>query len=399
MVIIKRELAIPDPLRIARCRAYPALGPHLLFFSGGTSLKRVSKHLVDYTHHSIHLITSFDSGGSSAEIRRAFRMISVGDLRNRLMALADQSIEGHPEIYRLFSFRLPKSENQEELRKILESMIQDEHELVQKIRRPMKTLIINHLLFFRQGMPADFDLRGASIGNLILAGGYLEQEMDLDSVIFMFSKLVGVKGEVHPITHENFHLGCLLENGEKIVGQHLMTGKETGHLKNKIKSIFLCSDQKGEQIVRPKASEKIIHLIKKSECLIYPFGSFYSSLLANLLLQGVGSAIAEKKVPKVFFLNPEGDPEQVGMGATESVMILLETLAADNAVFQDRLKQGDQDFIDFVFYDQRASYHGQIDHELLNQHGIQCISVDILSGENSSYYDPEKVCELLCSLM
>lgn len=36
-------------------------------------------------------------------IRDSFRMISVGDLRNRLMTLADQSIKGNPDIYNLFS--------------------------------------------------------------------------------------------------------------------------------------------------------------------------------------------------------------------------------------------------------------------------------------------------------
>ena len=47
-----------------------------------------------YTHNSTHLITPFDSGGSSASLREAFGMLSVGDLRNRLLALAD---DGSPE--------------------------------------------------------------------------------------------------------------------------------------------------------------------------------------------------------------------------------------------------------------------------------------------------------------
>ena len=155
-------------------------------------------------------------GGARREIRRAFRMISVGDLRNRLIALADQSVEGHPEIYRLFSFRLPKDKNQKELQELLQAMIHDEHELVKAIRRPMKTLIVNHLLFFVQGMPADFDLRGASIGNLILAGGYLEQEMDLDSVIFMFSKLVGVRGKFILSPMKTFILVVILKVERKL---------------------------------------------------------------------------------------------------------------------------------------------------------------------------------------
>ena len=46
---------------------------------GRQAKERGLKH---YTHNSIHLITPFDSGGSSAVIRRTFRVLSVGDIRN-----------------------------------------------------------------------------------------------------------------------------------------------------------------------------------------------------------------------------------------------------------------------------------------------------------------------------
>ena len=68
---ISRSARLPDPLRIARCRRAPELGPRVLFFSGGTALRDTSRKLVGYTHNSIHLITPFDSGGSSAHLRRA----------------------------------------------------------------------------------------------------------------------------------------------------------------------------------------------------------------------------------------------------------------------------------------------------------------------------------------
>jgi 2-phospho-L-lactate transferase/gluconeogenesis factor (CofD/UPF0052 family) len=61
------------------------------------------------------MITPFDSGGSSAEIRKAFKMLAVGDLRNRLMALADQSVKGNPEIFLLFSYRFDANATQAEL--------------------------------------------------------------------------------------------------------------------------------------------------------------------------------------------------------------------------------------------------------------------------------------------
>ena len=87
---VARTVEIPDALRISRYRKIPDLGPRSLFFSGGSALNGLCKTLKGYTHNSIHLVTPFDSGCSSAEFRRAFDMPSIGDLRSRLMALADE---------------------------------------------------------------------------------------------------------------------------------------------------------------------------------------------------------------------------------------------------------------------------------------------------------------------
>lgn len=80
---VSRTLTCPDMVRVDRCRRLPEYGPQILFFSGGTALRELSRTLKCYTHNSIHLLTPFDSGGSSAEIRRAFHVSSVGDFRNR----------------------------------------------------------------------------------------------------------------------------------------------------------------------------------------------------------------------------------------------------------------------------------------------------------------------------
>ena len=69
----------------------PELGPHIVFFTGGTALRHISQHLAELTHNSVHLVTPFDSGGSSATLRQAFGMPAVGDIRNRLLDLADTS--------------------------------------------------------------------------------------------------------------------------------------------------------------------------------------------------------------------------------------------------------------------------------------------------------------------
>src|SRR6056297_1884625 len=170
---LKKEIQIPDPFKLARYRKSPEFGPRILFFSGGTALRALSQKLIHYTHNSIHIVTPFDSGGSSAELRKAFSMPAVGDTRNRLMALADQSLKGNPEIVRLFHYRFPKEKEYKDIVLEFDSMVQGEHDLIRDIPEPMRNITEHYLLVFQRMMPRDFELRGANIGNLVLAAGYL----------------------------------------------------------------------------------------------------------------------------------------------------------------------------------------------------------------------------------
>ncbi|MBZ0253690.1 MAG: 2-phospho-L-lactate transferase CofD family protein, partial [Candidatus Methylomirabilis sp.] len=217
--------SVPDPLRLLRFEEAPELGPRVLFFSGGTALRKTARAIKRYTHNSIHLITPFDSGGSSAKLRAAFSMPAVGDIRNRLMALADESLRGNPEIYDLFAFRFPEEEDARALRARLDTMIERKDALVSRVPDPMRKIIRTHLRHFRDQMPEDFDLRGASVGNLILTGGYLNNERRLDPVIYMFSMLVKARGVVRPICNQHLHLAATLADGTQALGQHVLTAR------------------------------------------------------------------------------------------------------------------------------------------------------------------------------
>ena len=146
----------------------PDGGSRILFFSGGTALAPVAAELSRHTRNAVHVITTFDSGGSSAELRRAFDMPAVGDIRARIMALADRSLEGNPETVELLGYRLPKDAGPEALHRELASLASGAHPLVAAIPEPMNEVVTQHLSAFRSLMPVDMDLAGASIGNLIL---------------------------------------------------------------------------------------------------------------------------------------------------------------------------------------------------------------------------------------
>jgi CofD-related protein of GAK system len=389
-----RTVQLPDPVRLSRYRKAPELGPRVLFFSGGTALNDVSRLLKEYTHNSTHLVTPFDSGGSSAKLRRAFAMPSIGDLRSRLMALADENITGHPEVYRLFTHRFPKDAPGSELLVQLESMIEGREALVAEISNPMRRLIRTQLGYFRDAMPENFDLRGASIGNLILTGGYLNNHQHLDPIIFLFSKLVGVLGTVRAVVNEDLHLGAELENGARIIGQHRLTGKEEAPLTAPVRRLFL-SRQLDEYVPAICALRKQNRdLIRTAELVCYPYGSFYSSLIANLLPQGVGAAVVATDCPKVYIPNLGEDPEQIGMSLDQSVQTLLAYLQADNAP-----DCPNQALLNFILIDsKRGEYRSRLSASLMQELKIEVIDTRLVSNESAPYYDPRLLVAALLSL-
>jgi len=385
---------MPDLLRAGRYRKSPELGPHMLFFSGGSALNQFSQVLKLYTHNSVHMVTPFDSGGSSAELRKTFQMPSIGDLRSRLMALADETITGHPEVYQLFTHRLNKNSKNSELLLILEAMCSGKDELVRAVPNPMRRLIRTQLGYFIEAMPPSFNLRGASIGNLILTGGYLNNHQHLDPIIFLFSKLVGVRGTVRATVNDNLSLGADLADGSRIIGQHRLTGKEKKPLASQINKIFLSADPDRLMPAQAKLRKKNRKLITNAELICYPPGSFYTSLIANLLPDGVGKAIASNDCPKVYIPNLGQDPEQIGMTMDSSIKTLLQYLRADAGS-----KTGAERLINFILLDSR--FKSQLNHvsaDLLKELGIQLIDTKLVSKSSVPLYDPELLVAALLSL-
>lgn len=392
---LSRSLRLPDPLRLARYRRAPEVGPRILFFSGGSALNPLSREIIRYTHNSMHIITTFDSGGSSAALRKAFRMPAVGDIRNRLMALTDQSLGGNPEVVELFAYRFPLQEDPRSLPRGLADMVRGRHRLVAQVPDPLRKIIRNHLGYLAQALPQGFDLRGASVGNLVLAGGYLNNGRHLDPVIFLFSKLAQVRGLVRPVLNKHLHLAAELEDGRVVVGQHLLTGRVAPPLTSPIRRLFLSRSQCRPKAVEVAARDKLLGLIAQAELICLPMGSFYTSLLANLLPAGVCRAIAQAPCPKVFIPNPAGDPEQLGLD-----------LAGAVATLQAYLRRGcgpqaqESGLLDLILLDSRLPYPGgRADLAALRSLGPEVADVRLRQGDTPGAFDPPALAELLLSMV
>jgi hypothetical protein len=136
-------------------------------------------------------------------------------------------------------------------------------------------------------------------------------------------------------------------------------------------------------------------LIHQAELICYPPGSFYTSLIANLLPTGVGSAIAGTGCPKVYIPSLGHDPEQIGMTLEDSVRTLLQYLHADNA---DDCPAGK--LLNFLLVDSKQGrYPSPLPVPLLQAHGIRIIDTRLVSRESAPYYDPDLLVSALLSLI
>lgn len=393
-VTVSRKITVPDLLRIRRYERAPEFGPKILFFSGGTALNDTSRTLKKFTHNSVHIVTPFDSGGSSAILRKAFDMPAIGDLRSRLMSLADDTISGHPEVFQLFAYRLSTSAKRKDLLAQLINMVDGKDPLISAIKNPMRKLIRNHLAVFVESMPDKFNLKGASIGNLILTAGYLNNKHQLEPVIFLFSKLVHALGHVSPAVAEPLHLAASLENGNTIIGQHLITGKEVKPLKSPIKDLYLVKNLKGTKVKPVQLYKKNRKYINDAELICFSPGSFYTSIAANLLPKGVGQAIAGNPAPKVYVPSLGTDPETIGLSLEQSIYKLLEILRHDTGSDcpADKL-------LNFILVDsQNKKDLSNSSKTKLRKQGINVIDTRLVNKQNAPYYDPQLLVMSLLSL-
>ncbi|MEO2094725.1 MAG: GAK system CofD-like protein, partial [bacterium] len=360
----------PPPATASRARSLaawrqrPESGPRIVLFSGGSAMREASRVLKRYTHNSIHLITPFDSGGSSAALRAAFCILGVGDLRNRMVALADESERGRPEVNACLAHRLSSQASASDLVAELDQLMTGDHALMRAVPESLRGEVCQELLHFAERMPLGFDLRDASVGNLWLVGALLSGERDLDRVLRRFSELVRVCGEVRPTALDDVHLVALHADSTRTVGQHLF-GKQTAADHGPIRDIELTSALEGGQTTHIDADPRSLELILSAQLICFPMGSFFGSVLANLLPRGVGSAVLASEQPRVFIPNAGEDPEMRGYSLAGCVEKIAELVGRDA-----NRQVAPREAIDWVLIDSRGVRYGsELDKERLEALG------------------------------
>ena len=218
-------------------------GPRIVAVGGGTGLSTMLRGLKKYTKNLTAIVTVADDGGGSGILRRDIGMPPPGDIRHCMEALANTE----PIMERLLTYR------------------------------------------FTEG-----SLAGQSFGNLILAAlngitGSFEE------AVSQMSQVLAITGRVIPVTSADVQLEAVFENGARVVGE------------SKIYSFKKEQDCRIAHVAlipeRPAPLPAALEAIAQADLILLGPGSLYTSVIPNLLVDGVAQAIAKSEVPKIYICN------------------------------------------------------------------------------------------------
>jgi CofD-related protein of GAK system len=295
-------------------------GPlRIVLFSGGTACRNINIALCKSPVEITRIVPAWDSGGSSKVIREAFGMLPVGDIRQALMTMAHG--EGRAgDVVKICNARLSSTLGNADARLEFDYYVRGEHPLLQRMEAGLRRAILDYLERFSLHIPEDFDFRNGSIGNFILAGAFIAHQSDINDAIFVFRKLCSIEGFVWPVSVGNdIQLGATLRNGREIAGQHLVTSLSDADAATGIARIELSTA--GGAVL---ANDAIIPAIAGADAIVFGPGSFYTSILPHLLVDGVGEAIAQNRAaPKIFVGNILECAETTGMHLADVVDVFL----------------------------------------------------------------------------
>lgn len=245
----------------------------IVVIGGGTGTFQVLTGLKKYTVGLSAVVTMSDSGGSTGRLRKELSILPPGDVRRALIALSNLPL-AEKTLERLFDYR-----------------------------------------FQSKG-----SLSGHSVGNLLLAA--LTQITGReDLAIKEAGKILAVSGNVCPVTLDKTTLVAELENGKKIVGETKIDLRWGGEQDSEtpIKRLYL----------KPKAKvfKDAARDIKRADVIVLGPGDLYTSIVPNLLVEGVNEAIAKSGAKVVLVVNLMTKPgETDNFTASDFVRVIREYL-------------------------------------------------------------------------
>ncbi|WP_342558584.1 YvcK family protein [Metasolibacillus sp. FSL K6-0083] len=216
------------------------LNKKVVVIGGGTGLSTVIRGLKKKPFDITAIVTVADDGGSSGRLRDDYDIPPPGDIRNVIAALSDVE----PLVEKMFQYRFSNSD----------------------------------------------DLGGHSLGNLMLTA-LTDITGDFSHAIAEISKVLNVHGKVLPASNKKVTLHAELVDGTYIEGESRIPQAQSA-----IKRVFLSP---GDVAPLPAA----IRAIHSADYILIGPGSLYTSIIPNLLVEELGTAVIRSKAEKIYICN------------------------------------------------------------------------------------------------
>lgn len=308
-------------------------GPVVTVIGGGHGLSVLLRGIKESTSNVSAVVTVADDGGSSGRLREELGIIPPGDLRNCLVALADTE----PLMEKLFQYRF-------------------------------------------QGSTA---LAGHSFGNLFIAA-MNEVTGDMETALKESSKVLAVKGRVIPASKISVRLDAIMTDGTVVEGE-----SQIPEARKKIRRVQLFPK-------KVPAVPSALEAIENADAIILGPGSLYTSIMPNLLVEGVAKALKKSKAIKIYICNVMTQP-----GETDRY-----TASAHAKAILDHTGRGAIDYvlvnsapIPKDFCEENGSQPVEVDEEKINALGCGLIKADLISETDAGRHDPDKLCKAVMKVI
>lgn len=327
-----------------RQRTGEAKGVRVVAIGGGTGLSMllrglkhdVARRRVESDRHPISdlaaIVTVTDDGGSSGRLRREYRVLPPGDIRNCMVALSqDEALLG-----RLFQYR------------------------------------------FHAGR----GLRGHSFGNLFLTA-LSHVTGDFAEAVRVSGEVLAIRGRIFPTTLENVSLEAVMMDGKVVLGE-----TQIAKSRKKIRRLSLRPH-------RVFPLPEVLEAIGQANLILIGPGSLYTSILPNLLVSGVAEAIEASSATRVLVANLMTQPgETEGYSLADHVRAIythtrrkvFDWVVANNQPVSPEVARR---------YGTRGAEPVRVDIAELQRMGLHCLLDNLLEEHGVVRHDATRLAQLL----
>ena len=310
-------------------------GYKIVVVGGGTGLSTMLRGLKKVSTNLTAVVTVSDDGGSSGRLKKELGVLPPGDIRNCLVALADDEAL----VTELFRYRFQEGEG----------------------------------------------LTGHSFGNLFLAA-MTGITGNFDEAIKVSSRVLNVKGRVLPSTLAVARLCARLTDGRIVEGE-----SKIPEARGTIDEVYL-----EPSFAAPL--DEVIAAIREADAIVLGPGSLYTSIMPNLLVDRVGREIEAASAVKIYVCNVMTQPgETDGYTASAHVRALLrgaDARVCDVAVVNDELPRKLRDA-----YAEEGQLPVEVDEEQLVELGVRVVRANVISETQTVRHDSEKLAAVVVGII